>query len=102
MSDPTPRQRAQFDVVRLLADLRTWAALGLFGLTWHLFDMISGKPELTGNQGFMALAQLVIGTGFVGGVVAFLFAASKTSADANRAVLPPPAPDPGSPQDKAS
>lgn len=91
MSEPSLRDRAIVDGLRLVTDLRSWAALGLFLLTWHLFDMIGDKPALTSNQGFMFLTQALVVTGFVGGVIAFLFVASKAD-------VKPPAPAPTEPQ----
>jgi hypothetical protein len=73
-----------------LPDTRGWAALGLFALTAMIFWMIDDKPTLTANQGFMFLAQAVIVSGLIGGVIAFLFSASKSAQDA--AAKPPEPP----------
>jgi hypothetical protein len=97
MSQPTARERALNDVVRLLTDLRTLMAFCVFALTWHLFDMIGVRPELTSNQGFMFLAQALIVTGFVGGVLAFLFIASKSASDARQQQAQGPAQGPATP-----
>jgi hypothetical protein len=64
-----------------LPDNRGWVALGLFALTWRIFEMVREKPQLTENQGFMFLSQAIIVSGLIGGVVAFLYTASKSGAD---------------------
>lgn len=64
-----------------IPDTRGWIAISLVCLTAMIFAMIYVKPELTQNQGFMFLAQSVIVSGLIGGVVAFLYSASKASTD---------------------
>lgn len=68
-----PQPRGKFP----LPDTRGWVALGLFALTAMIFLMIRETPTLTANQGFMFLAQAVIVSGLIGGVIAFLFSATK-------------------------
>jgi hypothetical protein len=61
----------------LIPDTRGWLAIGFFGLTAHVLDLIAGAPNLGENKLFFALAEGVVVTGLIGGVVAFYFAASK-------------------------
>ncbi len=56
-------------------DFRNLIAIGLFVQSSGLFIAIMLNPPLADNQGFMVLATAVIVTGWVGGAVAFAFAA---------------------------
>ena len=53
--------------------IRDVAVIGILSMCVMLFWMIWLQPSLTDNQGFMFLAQSVIVSAFVGGVVAYLF-----------------------------
>ncbi|MFI4974027.1 MAG: hypothetical protein ACHP84_05775 [Caulobacterales bacterium] len=75
-------------------DMRGWVTIGLFGLTACIFAMIYSKPDLTKDQVFVLLAQAIVITGLVGGVIGFLFGASKK--EPAEPPLPPDAP--GGPQ----
>lgn len=75
-------------------DMRAGMALGLFLLSLVVLAMIFFRPELTKDQGFMFLAQLIIGTGLIGGAAAFAFTVNKPDPPAPPPHLAaPPAPD---------
>lgn len=61
------------ELAKLLTDLRTWGAVGAFALTWRIFGTISSAPQLTGNQGFMFLAQAIVISAFATAVIGTLF-----------------------------
>lgn len=65
-------------------------AAGLFALSWRVVEMLSANPGLSDNQGFMFVAQAIIVSGLVSGVVAFFFGASKATADDKAAKPGPP------------
>jgi hypothetical protein len=71
-------------------DFRHWVALGLFVQSSSLFYAIARQPSLADNQGFMVLATAVVVTGWIGGVVAFAFAAGieavRSAATADKAL----------------
>lgn len=66
-------------------DLRTGVAASVIVMVFKVLGMIEKNPALTQNQGFMFLAQAIVISGFIGSILAFLFAASKTSADKAKA-----------------
>jgi hypothetical protein len=65
----------------LIPDTRGWLAIGFFGLTAHILDLLAQTPNLGDNKLFFALAEGVVITGLIGGVVAFYYAASQKAAD---------------------
>lgn len=59
----------------MFSDFRLLIGTALFVQSSGLFIAIGLNPSLADNQGFMVLATAVIVTGWVGGAVAFAFAA---------------------------
>jgi hypothetical protein len=65
----------------LIPDTRGWLAIGFFGLTAHILDLLAQTPNLGESKLFFALAEGVVITGLIGGVVAFYYAASQKADD---------------------
>ena len=62
-------------------DNRGWMALGLFAMTaWVLWLARPGQPEP--SEYFKILSQAVVITGFINGVLSFLYTSSKSTAEA--------------------
>lgn len=63
-------------------DQRGWMAMGLFGLTawvlWLARPLNGAEP----SEFFKILAQAVVITGFINGVLGFLYTSSKATAEA--------------------
>lgn len=72
------------------SDFRGWLAFGLFLQTVGLFVLMATEHALLESQGFMTLASAIIVTGWIGGAVAFAYAAGKERGEqtalANRAL----------------
>jgi hypothetical protein len=62
-------------------DGRGVVGVAVFGLTIMLLWMIKADESLRHDEFFKNVALLIIGTGFINGVVAFAFAQNKGSAD---------------------
>lgn len=60
---------------------RDWIGLGTFVLTVMLFWMIKEDQSLRQDEFFKTLATLVIGTGFINGVVSWAYSATKTGSE---------------------
>jgi len=87
MTDPTPDTAPLVMPARpawlaLLPDTRAFLALGFFALTGYVLHLLATQPNLGDNKLFFALAEGVVITGLIGGVVAFYFAASKSGGGA--------------------
>lgn len=74
-------------------DARGWIGLALVGLTVMLLWMIQADPELRKDEFFKTIAVLIIGTGFINGVVSWAYAATKQGGEladkAAEAAIPP-------------
>lgn len=92
-------------------DARGWIGLGIYAMSIQLLWMFALYPELRQDEFFKTIGTLVIGTGFVNGVVSWAYSATKTGGEAAEssariaeqaatAALPPkqPATDPADPQ----
>lgn len=60
-------------------DFREKLAYMVVGLVVMVFGMIFIKPELTQNDGFMLLAQAIVISALIGGVIAWAFSQGKNS-----------------------
>lgn len=58
-------------------DARGWIGLGVFVLTVMVLWMLAAFPDLRGDEFFKTIATLIIGTGFVNGVVSWAYSATK-------------------------
>lgn len=58
-------------------DGRGWAGIGIYLLTLLILIMLWRDRSLRSDEFFQAIAVLVIGTGFVNGVVAWAFSATQ-------------------------
>lgn len=67
--------KSMVEVMVVFKDFRSVTGLALFVQSSGLFLAIVVNPGLADNQGFMVLATAVIVTGWVGGAVAYAFAA---------------------------
>lgn len=67
-------------------DFRGWVAIGLFALSFFVIALLAIKPELAKIELFALLAQAIIVSGLIGGVVAFLYGSSKSSAEKDRTI----------------
>jgi hypothetical protein len=76
---PLPARAAAPAWLSLVPDTRAWLAIGFFALTGYILHLIATQPSLGENKLFFALAEGVVITGLIGGVVAFYFAASKAA-----------------------
>lgn len=86
MTDPSsgdaPAAPSKRGWLAQLPDTRAFLALGFFGLTAYVLHLLATQPGLGENKLFFALAEGVVVTGLIGGVVAFYFAASKSGGGA--------------------
>lgn len=57
-------------------DARGWIGIGVFSMSVMLLWMMK-DPALREDEFFQTIATLVIGTGFVGGLVSWAYAATK-------------------------
>ncbi len=62
-------------------DSRGWVGISVFATSVMLLWMMK-DPELRDDEFFQTIATLVIGTGFVGGLVSWAFAATKGGGEA--------------------
>lgn len=67
-----------FNIKLPLPDLRALVVTGIFALASAVLYMLYTKPQLSANQGFMLLANVIFATCLVS-VVNFLFGSSKTA-----------------------
>jgi hypothetical protein len=71
-------------------DARGWIGLGSFLLTVLVLVMLATVPALRSDEFFKTIATLIIGTGFVNGVVNWAYGATKGGgelADNNAAIV---------------
>ncbi|WP_375272033.1 hypothetical protein [Sphingomonas sp.] len=71
-------------------DARGWVGVGSFVLTVVVLGMLAFVPELRKDEFFKTIATLIIGTGFVNGVVNWAYGATKGGgdlADNNAAII---------------
>jgi hypothetical protein len=79
---------------RLVPDVRGWAIMGFFALTFDLLWMINHNPALLKDASFMQFAQ-TLATGGILLVASNLFGGTKSGAETNSALaaaIPPLAP----------
>lgn len=58
-------------------DARGWIGIGVFALSVMLLTMMYNSSAFRNDEFVQTIATLVIGTAFVGGVVAWAYAATK-------------------------
>ena len=63
--------------VGLPPDGRGWIGIGVFFLVIMILWMIAAFPELRKDDFFQSIAILIVGTGFINGVVAWAYSATK-------------------------
>jgi len=71
-------------------DARGWIGIGVFALSVMLLTMMYNSAAFRNDEFIQTIATLVIGTGFVGGVVAWAYAATKGGgelADRNASIV---------------
>ena len=69
---------------------RDWIGLGTFSLTIMILWMIKEDQTLRNDEFFKTIATLIIGTGFINGVVSWAYSATKGGtelADKNAAIV---------------
>lgn len=62
-------------------DARGWIGIGVFAMSVLLLLLMYSSREFRADEFVQTVATLVIGTGFVGGVVAWAYAATKTGGE---------------------
>lgn len=62
-------------------DARGWVGISVVGMSVMLLWMMT-DPQIREDEFFQTIATLVIGTGFVGGVVSWAYAATKGGGEA--------------------
>ncbi|HEX8415640.1 MAG TPA: hypothetical protein VF637_17435 [Sphingomicrobium sp.] len=71
-------------------DARGWIGIGVFALSVMLLTMMYRSSAFRNDEFIQTIATLVIGTAFVGGVVAWAYAATKGGgelADRNASII---------------
>lgn len=71
-------------------DARGWIGIGIYSLTVMVLWMLAAFPELRRDEFFKTIATLIIGTGFVNGVVSWAYSATKAGgelAETNAAIV---------------
>lgn len=63
-------------------DNRGWMAIGLFGLTAWILWLSKPVAGHEPSEFFKIIAQAVVITGFINGVLSFLYTSSKSTAEA--------------------
>lgn len=58
-------------------DARGWIGIGAFSLTVMVLWMLAVFPDLRKDEFFKTIATLIIGTGFINGVVSWAYSATK-------------------------
>jgi hypothetical protein len=58
-------------------DARGWIGIGAFALTVMVLWMLAVFPDLRQDEFFKTIATLIIGTGFINGVVSWAYSATK-------------------------
>lgn len=56
---------------------RDWIGIGTFALTIMILWMVKADPSLRRDEFFKTIATLIIGTGFINGVVSWAYGATK-------------------------
>jgi hypothetical protein len=64
-----------------IPDARGWIGIGVFVLTVMVLWMLAIFPELRHDEFFKTIATLIIGTGFVNGVVSWAYSATKSGGE---------------------
>lgn len=67
-------------------DSRGWVAVALFALSVYVLTLLAFNPSLAQITLFSVLAQAIIVSGLIGGVVAFFYTSSKSSADKDETI----------------
>lgn len=71
-------------------DARGWIGIGSFVLTVMVLWMLAVFPDLRADEFFKTICTLIIGTGFINGVVSWAYGATKGGgelADQNAAIV---------------
>lgn len=58
-------------------DARGWIGIGVYTLSVMVLWMYAAFPDLRSDDHFKAIMTLIVGTGFVNGVVSWAYAATK-------------------------
>lgn len=73
-----------------MPDARGWIGIGVYSLSIMVLWMYAAFPDLRNDDHFKAIMTLIVGTGFVNGVVSWAYAATKGGselADRNAAIV---------------
>lgn len=62
-------------------DARGWIGVGVFVLTVMVLWMLAAFPELRQDEFFKTIATLIVGTGFINGVVSWAYSATKSGGE---------------------
>ena len=60
-----------------MPDARGWIGIGIYSLCIMVLWMYAAYPDLRNDDHFKALMTLIVGTGFINGVVSWAYAATK-------------------------
>jgi hypothetical protein len=60
-----------------MPDARGWIGIGVFALTSQVLFMLWMVPPLRTDDFFKTIATLIVGTGFINGVVSWAYSATK-------------------------
>lgn len=63
-------------------DARSWIGIGVFSLTVMILWMVKEDPTLRANEFFKNISILIVGTGFINGVVSWAYSATKGGGEA--------------------
>lgn len=87
-------------------DARGWIGIGIYSLTVMVLWMLAAFPDLRQDEFFKTICTLIVGTGFVNGVVSWAYSATKGGgelADRNASIVERKATAPsGTPADPIS
>ena len=73
-----------------MPDARGWIGIGVYSLSIMVLWMYAAFPDLRADDHFKALMTLVVGTGFINGLVSWAYSATKSGgelADKNAAIV---------------
>lgn len=60
-----------------LPDARGWIGIGVYSLSVMVLGIYAAVPELRNDDHFKAIMTLIVGTGFINGMVSWAYAATK-------------------------
>lgn len=62
-------------------DSHGWLAVAIISLVFYIITLLAFVPSLQDNELFKTLATVIVGSGFIGGVIAYFYSNSKSKAN---------------------